>query len=366
MQRYPDSTMADIEDFRRSPWKAAIENAGATGCYEMWQCLSTAARASMEAEKFPEAKILWLLADACSLRLVPESTNEPLRAVIAQGHGRTVGPDDFAEADIRLLAEIAEEITEPTLRARLADLAWLLIKPRNPKYAVLAIDAYRDLPLNAAALIRGGQDSWERAIVLCQLLRRASGERLKEMESALIAAFESASREDGFLSLYLSRLLSEKHLASENSLVIAEKLADMARLFDQESNFERARLYFEAAAGWFESAGDQDGAVTMTISLAETWAKDAAARAAATVPSNAVAASFYENAIQIYRTVPRKKRSQYKVDDRLAELHRLMSAAGEKSLLEMGRVLQSEVINISEYLERAKSAVSGRPMLDAS
>src|SRR5947209_5835795 len=125
MQRYPDSTLADIEDFRRSPWKAAIENAGATGCYEMWQCLSTAARVSMEAEKFPEAKILWLLADACSLRLVPESTNEPLRAVIAQGHGRTVGPDDFAEADVSLLAEIAEEITEPALRARLADLAWL-------------------------------------------------------------------------------------------------------------------------------------------------------------------------------------------------------------------------------------------------
>lgn len=364
MQRFPHNTSADIEDFRRSPWKAAIESAHATDCYEMWQCLSTAARTSLEAGKLPEAKVLWLLADACSMRLVPESTNEPLRPVIAEGHGRTAGPDDFTEADIKLLAEIAEEITEPALRARLADLAWLLLKPRNPKYALLAIDSYRALPLKADVWIRGGEAAWERAIVLCQLLKKLAEERLNQMEAALIAGFENATRDDGFLSLYLPRLLAEKHLAREKSQLFAEKLANMARLLDQEGNFERARLYFEASSGWFESAGDRDGAVTITVALAETWAKDAAARAAATVPSNAIAASFYEQAIQIYRTVPRKKREQHQVDDRLSELHRLMSAAGEKSLLEMGRV-QTEAINISEYLERAKNAVSGKPMLEA-
>jgi hypothetical protein len=77
-----------------------------------------------------------------------------------------------------------------------------------------------------------------------------------------------------------------------------------------------------------------------------------------------VAASFYENAIQTYRNIPRSERNTHSVDERIAELHKHLSDAGAKSLDEMGRIT-SPTIDISEIVETAISAVKGKPTLDA-
>jgi hypothetical protein len=77
-----------------------------------------------------------------------------------------------------------------------------------------------------------------------------------------------------------------------------------------------------------------------------------------------VAASFYENAIQTYRTVPRAQRVAYRVDERIAELRTHLNAAGEKALDEMG-VISTPGIDISKLVDNARKAVSGKSPVDA-
>jgi hypothetical protein len=135
MQRYPDNTTANIEDFRRSKWQAAIDASARDGYSSVWQALSAAARAAVEVGRFSEGKVLWLLADACSMMVNPNSVNTPFKPMMVTPNGRSPIPEDFQEPDVDLIAQISEEIGDPWIQGRLADLVWLLKKPRSPKHA---------------------------------------------------------------------------------------------------------------------------------------------------------------------------------------------------------------------------------------
>ncbi len=99
----------------------------------------------------------------------------------------------------------------------------------------------------------------------------------------------------------------------------------------------------------------------MTVFCAEAWANEAIGRQSSdSAPSHMVAASFYENAIQKYRAVPKAYREVHNVDARIAELRTELNKAGEKSLEEMG-VISSEPVDISELVQNARRTVRGKP-----
>jgi hypothetical protein len=364
MEHYPEQAVATIESLHNSGWREALAAGGREGYSSMWQSLSAAARTAIENDRFPEGKALWLLADACSMTLTPSSLNEPFKPFMVMNGKRSALPIDFQRPDVDLFAAFAEEVDDPWLQARLADVVWLLIEPRNPKYALLAIDAYRRLPLDSATWIRGSRECWHRAISLTLMLKAGAGDRLKQIEAAVMAAFESARQEDGYLALWLSDMLAKHRLGREHHLGIAATLEATARTFDVDGDLHRARDYFDAASRWFRLTGNIVKAAEMTACLAEGWVKEAVAKISSEQPSNMVAASFYENAIQTYRNIPRSERSTHRVDERIAELRTHLSETGAKSLDEMGRIT-SPTVDISEIVETAINSVKGKPTLEA-
>ncbi len=170
----------------------------------MWQSLSKAAKEAIENGKAREGKVLWLLADACSMMLTPNSVNEPFSPLMVMEGKRSSLPEDFQQEDISLFSQAVEEVDDVWLKARIADLVWLLQRPRNVKFALMAVDAYREIPLTTETWVRGGRECWERAISLCLMLRAGAGDRLQEIETALVSGTKSATPEDGFLALWLS------------------------------------------------------------------------------------------------------------------------------------------------------------------
>lgn len=330
----------------------------------MWQSLSTAARTAIGNGLLSEGKGLSLLADACSMMLNPSSPNEPFKPFMVMSGRRSSLPIDFQRSDVDLLAAFVEEVDDPWLQARLADLVWLLIEPRSPKYALLAIDAYRKLPLDSETWIRGSRECWQRAISLTRMLKAGAGDRLKEIEVAFVAAFDNSRKEDGYLAFWLSDALASHNLGLAHRSAVAAKLEALARAFDVDGDLYRARDYFDAASQWFRQTGNIAKVAEMTAFLAEGWVKEAVARSLSEHPSNMVAASFYEKAIQTYRIIPRSERNAHRVDERIAELHKHLSNAGAKSLDEMG-CITSPTIDISEIVETAIGAVKGKPPLDA-
>lgn len=363
-QRYSADLIVTAQDFAECGWQISLADGEREGYSSMWQAFSSAARKVSEDNRPSHGKALWLLADACSMMLSPKSIMEPFKPFMVMEGRRSVIPDDLSESDIAFYAEIVDAIDDAWLKARVADLVWLKQRPRNVQFALAAIDAYRLIPLDTETWVRGGHECWERAISLARMLKAGAGTRLTEMEAAILDAFNTATKEGGFLGLWLADLLDSNGLGRTHSSVIAQKLNVLAVEFDGDGDLLRSREFFDAASRWFDRSGDEAKSAEMTVAVAEGWVKEAIARVSSDQPSHMVAASFYEKAIQIYRSIPRSLRAIHQGDERIAELHRHMNDAGEKSLDELGAV-KTPGVDISKLVENARKSVSGKSVQDA-
>lgn len=364
-ERYPIDLVVSKEDFANCGWKEVIASAIREGYSSMWDALSTAAKKAMDEGRQSHGKVLWLLADACSMMLNPESTNEPFKPAIMMGGKRSALPEDFTEADLNFFAEITDTIDDVPLKARIADLTWLQGQPRDVRFALTAIDAYRAIPLDWEAWLLDGRDCWSRGITLALMLRQGAGHRLKVMASDLLKAFHAASINDGYFAFQLAALMEEKGLGRQDASQIAQKLAGVARDIEkQNGHHHQYRDYYASSATWFRCASDEVQAAAMTVRVAEAWVKEAEARISSGRPSHMVAASFYESAIQTYRTIPRSERAAHRVDERIAELRMHLNNSGERSLEEMG-VIKSSEVDISHLVQHSQDAVRGKDTLEA-
>ncbi len=157
-ERYPQDLAVSLQDFEISGWKEAISQVSHEGYSAMWHTLSSAASNAIEQGQIKRGKVLWLLADACSMMLSPSSPNEPFKPFAVFHDRRSVIPDDLSDTDIKFFAEIVDAVDDNWLKARLSDLLWLKGKPRNAAFALKAIDAYCGLPLDKDTWGYGGSE----------------------------------------------------------------------------------------------------------------------------------------------------------------------------------------------------------------
>jgi hypothetical protein len=362
--RYPVDLQISINDFINCGWKDALEQAKREGYSAIWQAFSSAAREASEKGLTKEGKVLWILADACSMMLAPSSQNEPLKPYAVLRDKRSVNPDDFHEFDIAFLGEIVDAVDDSFLRARLADLVWLKGSPRDVSFALKAIEAYRSIPLDVETWISDGKECWQRALALAQMLGSGAGTRLQEMEVSILNAFHSATAADGFFGHWLAELLRANRLGRASQAHVAGKLEILARGFTSDADLNKARSYFLAAADWFKTASDGNKAAEMTAHAAECWVKDANNRISSDAAGHLVASSFYENAIQTYRLIPRVKRAAHSVDERIEQLRVQMSNSSQQSLEAMG-VIRSPEVDISELIQVARDSVTNKSAMEA-
>lgn len=364
VERYPEDLAVTPQDFSECGWRAALADSTRESYSGMWQAFSSAAKQAMEQGRDAHGKVLWLLADACSMTLSPRSVNEPFKPIMIMGDRRSSIPDDLTKEDVAFFAQIVDEVDDVRLKARLADLVWLMGKPRDVRFALRAIDSYRVIPLDTETWVRDGRECWERAIGLSRMLRQAAGDRLQEVEAAILAALFPAVAEDGYLALWLAELLKSSRLGRDHRPQIAEKLETLAHHFEDEGDLHRAVDCWRATSDWFQAAENNEKAVDATVALAECLVRQALARVSSGSPSHMAAASFYEDAIQVYRTIPRADRARHRADERIDELRTLLNESGEKSLEEMGTI-QSPEIDITKLVEHARDTVRGKTPIEA-
>jgi hypothetical protein len=362
--RYPVDLKVSADDFVNSDWKAVLEPTTRKGYPAIWQAYSSAAREATEKGRDKQCKVFWILADACSMMLTPSSLNEPFKPFAVMRDRRSVMADDFHESDIAFLKEIVNTVDHNFLKARLADLVWLKSTPRDVSFALKAIDAYRSIPLDVETWIHDGKQCWERALSLAHILGKGSGERLEQMEAVILDAFNNSTAADAFLSLWLANLLIQNGLGRASSAQVANKLELLAHGFTNDTDQDKARKYFLAATDWYKQSSNADKAVEMTVHAAECCVKEATHRISTDVVGHIVASSFYENAIQMYRLIPRAKRAAHRVDERIEELRVKLSSSGQQSLEAMG-VIRSPGVDISDMLQIARDAVTNKSTMDA-
>lgn len=116
MTRYPENTPIAVEHFKACGWKQVLEGARREDYASMWQALSDAAKTAIESGRSSEGRVLWILADACSMMLRPVSLNEPFAPMIVMDGRRSALPEDFLEDEVSLLSAIYTMIDDEKLK----------------------------------------------------------------------------------------------------------------------------------------------------------------------------------------------------------------------------------------------------------
>lgn len=287
-----------------------------------WQAKDGAAGAA--------ARALELLAGICSMRLVPEEPAHTYRPMVEYSDGGTsMAPGHVPKDAIDALAQLAATLASAPLRARIADLVWLLDRSRGRQFPLMAVQAYRALSLSTHAWYGELRTAWHRALQLAKQIR--AEDEAAAIEAALLDAFfAAAGEEEGYQALHYLHPLRAERRSGGRALAVAEQLETIGRQRMGLLHAFVAQSHFEAAAEWYEWAGDRDRQALMLSLAAEAIALQAAQADGAMVEHH-----WLGKAIEAYRRVPGRFRTQLGVDAAIDSLRRKREDAGHAMLGEM-------------------------------
>ncbi len=312
----------------------------------------------------PRFRALNLVGTAYSFIPSLDKPNAPSGPAVSKRAQRSAIPDDFTEAEIKVLAGAVEHVNNPILKARLADVVWACQKPRAITYALTAIDNYTKTSLEVDNWFRDGHKRWHRAIILARMIGKEAGDRLDRIADKIVQALQSATSDDQFFACSLADTLKSNGLGKTHSATVAAKLESLAHELNAIGNFHLSSIFYNAASDWFKWSGNVDKSVDMTVAEAEAFVGDANARLSSEGSNYTVAASFQERAVQVYRSICHDHRPRHQVDQRIQNIRLLINDYGKRASTELTAINGPE-IDPTELVKRARYQVSGKPLPDA-
>ncbi len=355
-----------LDDFKNSGWKDALGPPEERRYSKMYLNLKTAARIAFDKDQPARGKALLLLSNACSMMLEPESRSEPFKPIYKEfpSGRRSHIPDDFLKQDLEFFAEIVEHIDDARLKARLADILWLTGAPRRDhQMALTAIDRYRSIPLDIENWRDDGKECWHRAFALAFMQRSGAGDRVADMEKAIVRAIESVEWPNSFFCVELADFLKSLKLGKNHTLKIAEKLESFVIKGSLSSMI--ANQYWTAAE-WLFAAGENARAASALVKMAECYVHDGDIYASAGGRGHAAATDFYLQAIHAYERIPKKERAAHQADDRIAALKKKHEKSRNKIAGQMSSLkVDTPANDLIGIIEESRKAVSGKSPIEA-
>jgi Domain of unknown function (DUF4209) len=345
------------EDFEQSVIEEVISKCSERNCdYYSHEFFKAATEAENSGNLKAQAA-LELLGHITSplFMLKPESDDEPFspRCIMPNG-SRSAIPSDFCDEQLDVIKQLAPQILDAELRARMADILWL--RKRDFQMAKLAINSYIESTqhLEGATLWVPFLSRIRRAISLAARLGRN-----QPLFTNIITYTEKTldkydAEDSSFLFLELMKILQEQRKGDHQKYAtLAEKIAANAEAI---GDWCQAREAWQIKAQWHTLQKDTEKSRSALILAAETYIHQAEAAIASSPQSYMAASSSLQKAIEALRRVGGHK-------ERIEELHKTLLDYQEQVKGEMK--IFSHEMDISNYVEEARKKVSRKSLHDA-
>lgn len=302
---------------------------------------------------------LELVAAICSMYLRPGDWEQPYGPMMSIGDQRTMVPDDCGEDELFVLQWLAKEAVDTELRARSADIAWLLHRPRAAGFnlARIAVEAWAEREVEEDEWFGAGEATWRRALEIAKRLKMS--DLLTTVQGKLLAAAGTTDVNPVFIGKVIS-VIQDFGLGENRIEDVAGYLADAAEAAND--GHVRRQLLLELSR-WIYKRDAPASSWEVVERVADSWVQDAESRQTGEGASFMIAASFLENALQELRRIPRKYRST-SATVLLDSLPRRIREAGEASLEEMHE-WASDPIDLTDLVKGTQDRVAGKDALNA-
>jgi hypothetical protein len=287
-----------------------------------------------------------------SQQLKPDNRNQPFQSLWAMQAARPPIVDEITDAQIEAVALVVADASDPELRARLADVAW--IRNRDHRLARVAISAYLEAgdrlladPLSPHAITR-----FERALQIA-----ASFFKQQPVFEETLAQVTAIACDDDqppyIVAASLDLLLQYESPDPEKLARIAQSRATCDESKDKPL---WQRRFWEHAARFFEWANRPDDANRARTEVALTFEREADEALRRNPPSYLTASKWLHDAVQSYRRVSGADAECGRVHLQLVEYQK----KARKELV----TCRSGPIDLSKSARSAEDAVRGKPLLD--
>ncbi|MFN6133349.1 MAG: DUF4209 domain-containing protein [Synechococcaceae cyanobacterium] len=336
------------DDFNNACWQDAVNSSERKDCLSYDGVFWKKSREAQEAGNLRDQAVFAVLAAVTSAAIKPESTEESFADIFK----------NLTDEQLDFLAEVASEISDPELQARVADILWVI--RRDYRMAQLAIPAY----LQSATILENPEqwthcvDRIERALRLARKIRHQDEVVFNHIEAVL----DRYQGEDPlWLSVKLMELLQEYRFGDPaNYAALCEKAATLA---ESISDWRRARTLWGIKVVWHRMEKDFSKELTASMSAAETYVKEAESALKRTPPSYTVASHFLQAAVVAFRSIRGSKEETVDAKARAEEVHGLLLQYQEETRNEM--ITSSHEMDISELVEEARNHVRGKDFQEA-
>lgn len=306
-----------------------------------------------------------LLADIMSLCLRVEDDNsryddQPFQPMFVWADGkRSAILQDFSEQQLKVLSEVLPTVTNPAIKARIADILWIRDRRSYHLMGKIAIESYISLAKNCkpekisdfADIVnqilpramqlahQGGNHDQKEGVVQCIQEIITRGEALKIYDTlALIQLLQK------YKSLYQGNApLVDKQLYADESVKLAEKAVS-------EKDFFGAQRAYDVAARWFQLLNNSAKEKELKIFAAELSVQ--MADADNPQQSKLTIAHHLTTAYERYRSIGG-------TENRREEIYTQLLEAQEASVSEMATI-SSGALDVTEYIEETEKTVQGK------
>lgn len=138
MQPLSDDITKDV--FMQTGWKDSVAGCKEKECRAYTWQFSAKRREAESSGDTTAQQIFGILEDITSMFLKRDFPEEPFGPMIESPEGRTAILNDFDESRLKLLADVVEDIDDPELKARIADV--LFLRKRDFRMGERAVSSY--------------------------------------------------------------------------------------------------------------------------------------------------------------------------------------------------------------------------------
>ncbi|UVK39943.1 DUF4209 domain-containing protein [Mesorhizobium sp. AR10] len=350
--------VVSLDAFQREAVKNAIAATAVVDSSDIYARIREAIAAVKAAGDADSEQALEVLGQIANYHFEPNDRAEPFRPMAIMDGRRSLIPTDLLSDQIGVLVKLVPEIGHHALRARVADVCWLL----NKKDAISGLQAVSSY-VECIKLVLDGEAKFDfdetnpASVPAAEYLKRATivarsmGWKRSEFDPLRQIIADVSQRaldtDDGWGFIQIGPInLSNQVWEFARTAQAAEILAASAKL---GADHPARRSLWELAGQAYLRAKDVENSNRCLVEAAETYVGDAEARP----DSAAVQVHFLNDAIQALRPIPGTADRRRALQDRL-------NAIQPRIMDEMSSF--SHKTNITDLVEAAEAEVRGKPL----
>ncbi|VEI58913.1 Uncharacterised protein [Pasteurella multocida] len=323
---------------------------------EPYSVFEIASAFSSQANQEKDTKIaetLTLLAKVTSPTLQPTSRNEPFIASCSNPYP-IFTPTLLTSEELDSLADILEEIEQPILKARIADILWIYAKPKKREHCITAIKSYLAIEASNNFSYLDIYDLWERASYLSVSLNDQTIS--EEIKNKLVLEFEKDSIHWDFHQLRISEIVLNTGLDNSILQQLGEKLLKIA-LQKFENPFNAKNEYISGAKSIFEKIQNSEKIAECDHLLGKLHEEQGDLNKS---HSNITANHNYRQALLFYRKIPKRYRNKFCIDD--TKLNNLINRinTSAQSMIDEFTLVKTPEIDVSKLKQVAIAHVANK------